>query len=142
MTSEEIIAQLPYGDVFCFVDELTHLSLDKIEGNYRFKETEYFYKSHFKNNPITPGVILTECMAQIGLVCFGIYLMAEDTTALKIAMTSTDIEFIKPVYPKEQVKVKAKKMYYRFHKLKCEIKMYNEKDEIVAKGILAGMLIK
>ena len=45
------------------------------EGFYTFKEDEYFYQGHFKDNPITPGVILTEVMAQIGVVCLGIYLL-------------------------------------------------------------------
>ena len=72
MTEQEIIALLPYQEPFLFVDELTTISSEGVTGNYTFKKDAYFYKGHFKNNPITPGVILTECMAQIGLVCLGI----------------------------------------------------------------------
>ena len=40
------------------------------KGYYTFKNDEYFYQGHFKDNPITPGVILTEVMAQIGVSLF------------------------------------------------------------------------
>ena len=75
MTSKEIIKLLPYQYPFLFVDELTMISDQSITGHYTFKNNEYFYIGHFKDNPVTPGVILTECMAQIGVVCLGIYLM-------------------------------------------------------------------
>ena len=78
MTSNQIIKLLPYQQPFLFVDELTEISNEGITGNYTFKANEYFYMGHFKNNPITPGVILTECMAQIGVVCLGIYILKEN----------------------------------------------------------------
>ncbi len=70
-----IVQQLPYSRPFLFVDELTSVNENGSEGFYTFREDEYFYQGHFKNHPVTPGVILTECMAQIGLVCLGIYLV-------------------------------------------------------------------
>ena len=77
MNSVEIIKLLPYTKPFLFVDELTEISENGISGNYTFQENEFFYKGHFKENPITPGVILTETMAQIGVVCLGIFLLKE-----------------------------------------------------------------
>ncbi len=78
MTKQEIIKKLPYQKPFLFVDELTEISENGITGNYTFIENEYFYEGHFKENPITPGVILTETMAQIGVVCLGIYLLKDE----------------------------------------------------------------
>ena len=53
-----------------------------------------------------PGVILTEVMAQIGVVCLGIFLMHDQHTEdVQIAMTSTDIDFYVPVFPSETVTV-------------------------------------
>ena len=73
MTKKEIISKLPYSKPFLFVDELLHIDENGVEGTYTFDENLDFYKGHFKDNPVTPGVILTEVMAQIGLVCLGIY---------------------------------------------------------------------
>ena len=81
---------------FLFVDELTNISDNGVRGNYTFKESEYFYKGHFKDYPITPGVILTEVMAQIGVVCLGIYLLREKFSDIKkpqIVLTSNNIDF-------------------------------------------------
>ena len=60
------------------MEELTSITERGVEGFYTFKEEEFFYIGHFKDNPITPGVILTEVMAQIGVVCLGIYLFKEN----------------------------------------------------------------
>ena len=113
------------------------------EGCYTFKEDEYFYQGHFKDNPITPGVILTEVMAQIGVVCLGIYLLRDEISTTKkpqIALTSNHIDFFLPVYPKERVKVVSKKIYFRFNKLKCNVELFNEKNELVCRGTISGML--
>jgi 3-hydroxyacyl-[acyl-carrier-protein] dehydratase len=141
MDLNDIIAQLPYSKPFLFVDELLHVDENGISGNYTFDENLDFYKGHFKDNPVTPGVILTETMAQIGMVCLGIYLLGnqlkKDTV---IAFTSADIQFLKPVYPGEKVTVTAAKTFFRFGKLKCDVVMTNEAGQEVCKGIVAGMI--
>lgn len=142
MTTKEIISKLPYQNPFLFVDELTNVSENEITGNYTFKKDEYFYKGHFKSNPVTPGVILTEAMAQIGLVCFGIYLMKDDIMAsnLQVALTSNAIEFYLPVYPEDKITVISVKEYFRFNKLKCQVKMFNTSNELVCRGHISGMV--
>ena len=142
MTKEEIIVKLPYSKPFLFVDELLHIDENGVEGCFTFDEDLDFYKGHFKDNPITPGVILTEVMAQIGVVCLGVYLLNDtfnkNTT---IALTSSEIEFSKPVFPTEKVTVVSQKIYFRFGKLKCKVVMKNEKDEVVCSGTIAGMIV-
>ncbi len=144
MQTKDIIEKLPYSEPFLFVEEIVSLSSEGITGTYTFNKDAYFYKGHFKNNPITPGVILTECMAQIGLVCFGIFLLNEKNALDKtnFALSSTEIEFYLPVYPNEKVKVISEKIYFRFNKLKCKVKMLNDKEKIVAKGTISGMILK
>lgn len=136
--------KLPYSEPFLFVDEIVSVSEEAIKGTYTFRSDSFFYKGHFKNNPITPGVILTECMAQIGLVCFGIYLLEEQNLSEKtaFALSSTEIDFYLPVFPDEKVTVVSEKVYFRFQKLKCTVKMLNIKNEVVAKGIISGMILK
>ena len=109
MIIEEIIKNLPYNTPFLFVDDLVSVDENGVTGTFTFKEDLDFYKGHFVNNPITPEVILTETMAQIGLVCLEIFLVSE-------------------------------KIYFRFNKLKCKVKMMNEKSEIVCEGTIAGII--
>jgi 3-hydroxyacyl-[acyl-carrier-protein] dehydratase len=142
MKFKEIISKLPYSKPFLFVDEIIHIDENGVEGIFTFDENLEFYKGHFKDNPVTPGVILTETMAQIGLVCLGIFLL--DTTFKKetvIALTSNEIEFLKPVFPTEKVTVISEKMYFRFGKLKCKVLMKNQKGEVVCSGTIAGMIV-
>lgn len=143
MKASEIIALLPYQKPFLFVDGIDSISEDEISGYYTFKKDESFYKGHFKNNPITPGVILTECMAQIGLVCLGIFLLKDELKPekeTKIAFTRSEIDFFLPVLPGDKVTVKSKKELFRFNKLKCKVQLFNEEGELVARGTLAGMI--
>jgi 3-hydroxyacyl-[acyl-carrier-protein] dehydratase len=143
MTSKEIIQLLPYQKPFLFVDDLTMVSDKGITGHYTFKNNEYFYQGHFKDNPVTPGVILTECIAQIGVVCLGIYLMKDtisENIQPQIALTSSQIDFFLPVFPNEKVTVVSEKEVFRFNKLKCKVKMFNGKNELVCRGAISGML--
>lgn len=141
--TDAIIAKLPYSKPFLFVDEISAIDENGVVGSYTFDEDSDFYKGHFIDNPVTPGVILTEVMAQIGLVCLGIYLLDNNfNTVNAIALSSVNIDFIKAVYPKEKVIVKSEKIYFRFGKLKCKVQMINERGEEVCSGEISGMIIK
>lgn len=142
MAYSDIISKLPYSKPFLFVDELLTVDENGVEGCFTFDENLDFYKGHFKDFPVTPGVILTEVMAQIGLVCLGIYLLDKNfNEKTSIALTSTNIEFIKTVFPKEKVIVFSEKIYFRFGKLKCKVKMQNENGDVVCMGEIAGMIV-
>ena len=137
----DIISKLPYSKPFLFVDEILDIDEHGVKGTYFFEDSLDFYKGHFKGNPVTPGVILTETMAQIGLVCLGIYLLNDSLNSKTvISLTSTEMEFMKPVFPNERVTVISEKIYFRFGKLKCRVKMQNELGEEVCRGIIAGMI--
>jgi 3-hydroxyacyl-[acyl-carrier-protein] dehydratase len=141
MELTDILAKLPYSKPFLFVDELLHADENSISGTYTYSAELDFYKGHFKDNPVTPGVILTETMAQIGLVCLGICLLGDTFTKdTVIAFTSADMQFLKPVYPNEKITVTSQKTFFRFGKLKCDVIMKNEAGQEVCKGILAGMM--
>ena len=141
MKYQNIIGKLPYSEPFLFVDQLDHLDENGVEGNFTFSEKLDFYRGHFRENPITPGVILTECCAQIGLVCLGLYLMGESKDFnIGFVLFSSEMEFYLPVYPGEKVSVSSKKIYFRFHKLKCRVKMFNGQGKVVCKGVISGMI--
>jgi 3-hydroxyacyl-[acyl-carrier-protein] dehydratase len=144
MDVNKIIEKLPYTKPFLFVDKLSHIDENGATGSFCFQKDLEFYQGHFKQHPVTPGVILTECCAQIGLVCLGIFLLSEssekDINDLAVAFSSSQMEFYLPVYPGETVYVSSEKIYFRFNKLKCKVKMHNVSKELVCKGELAGMI--
>jgi 3-hydroxyacyl-[acyl-carrier-protein] dehydratase len=144
LNTEEIIAKLPYSEPFLFVDELLRIDESGAEGSFVFDESLDFYKGHFKDNPVTPGVILTECCAQIGVVSLGIFLLLQNDNSInehiQIGLSSSEMEFLAPVFPNEKVIVISEKVYFRFHKLKCKVKMFNASGSLVCKGTISGML--
>ena len=144
MDINKIIEKLPYSKPFLFVDGLSSINENGVTGSFHFREDLQFYEGHFKQLPVTPGVILTECCAQIGLVCLGIFLLSEKPDSkldnLAVTFSSSEMEYYTPVYPGETVFVNSEKLYFRFNKLKCKVKMYNASNELVCKGELAGMI--
>lgn len=145
---ESILNYLPYKSSFRFVDAITAIDENGVTGNYTLRKDEFFYEDHFPGNPVTPGVIITEIMAQIGLVVLAIHIMLngapqegakldEDSFPL---LTSTNVEFFKMVLPEETVTVKSEKEFFRFGKLKCKVEMHNEAGELVARGIFSGII--
>lgn len=143
----DILDQLPYKSFFRFVDEITALDENGVIGNYTLKKDAFFYKDHFVGYPVTPGVIITEIMAQIGLVVLGIYLLnseqkndSNNNENIFPLFTSTEISFLKMALPGEKVTVVSKKQYFRFNKLKCYIEMMNEAGELIAQGKFSGII--
>src|SRR6201996_8886427 len=101
-----ILNHLPYKSSFRFVDNISRLTEDEVIGDFTLKEDAFFYEDHFAGNPITPGVIITEIMAQIGLVVLGIFLILKESElgfsagdTLFPLLTSTEVSFHKIVLP-------------------------------------------
>lgn len=144
----EIFEHLPYKSSFRFVDNIASLNTSGVTGDYTLRKDAFFYEDHFIDNPVTPGVIITEIMAQIGLVVLGIYLILEDRKTIspleenKIfpLLTSTEVSFFKSVFPGEKVTVKSEKEYFRFGKLKCYVEMLDSTKDLVARGTFSGII--
>lgn len=141
---EKILTDLPYRPPFLFVDKIDRIDENGVVGSFYLRPELDFYKGHFINYPVTPGVILTEIMAQIGLVCLGLFLTKDraDEIGCPFVLTASEIAFLKPVYPGDMVTVKSQKIYFRFGKLKCSVNMYNGKGVLVCEGTIAGMIVK
>lgn len=145
---KDVLEQLPYKSSFLFVDNISLLNDDEVIGDYTLKKDAFFYEDHFAGNPVTPGTIITEIMAQIGLVVLGMHLVTRASDEFNVTgegglfplLTSTDVSFCKMVLPGEKVTVISKKQYFRFGKLKCYIEMHTTSGEIIAKGMFSGLI--
>lgn len=142
-TIQQIISLLPYKKPFLFVDEIHSVNESEITGSFYLDPKLDFYNGHFAAFPVTPGVILTEIMAQIGVASLGIYLTENEAAAPQpFAMSEIKIDFLKPVYPDTVVTVVGKKQYFRFGKLKCFVQMTDPTGSIVCEGTIAGIRIQ
>ncbi|NQZ78290.1 MAG: beta-hydroxyacyl-ACP dehydratase [Ekhidna sp.] len=142
-TYQNIVDFLPYQEPFLFVENIDSLTEEGALGSYTIKEDEYFLKGHFPGNPVVPGVILTEIMCQIGLVTLALFLLKpEKGSKILPAFTSANVEFLSKALPNDRLIVESKKVYFRFGKLKCTVTCEKEDGTMVAKGELAGMVVK
>lgn len=147
LTPELILSKIPQQPPFRFIDTLLHVDEDSIEGQYTFKADEGFYAGHFPGNPITPGVILLETLAQTGVVAFGLFLVAKEKGFAELdnwltLFSDANVEFYQTVKPNETVTICAKKCFWRRMKLKVEASMYNADKQLVCSATLSGVGVR
>lgn len=145
LTKQQVLAKVPQAFPFRFIDEILQIHDEGIKATYQFKSDEFFYKGHFPNNPITPGVILLETAAQASVVAYGIYLSTKYVPEINVdnfttLFTEVEAEFFGMVKPEDKVIVEAKKVYFRRLKLKVTFIMsLANTDTIICSGSLSGM---
>ena len=147
LSGKEILTLLPQQEPFRFVDNILEGDEDHIIANYRFRPEADFYKGHFPGNPVTPGVILLESLAQVGVVALGIYLFALEEglrgVTDKIALfVDADVEFSGIVLPGEKVTISGKKVFFRRNKLRTEAMMTTEDGSLVCSGTISGLRVQ
>ena len=147
LSGKEILTLLPQQEPFRFVDNILEVDEDHIIANYRFRPEADFYKGHFPGNPVTPGVILLESLAQVGVVALGIYLFALEEglrgVTDKIALfVDADVEFSGIVLPGEKVTISGKKVFFRRNKLRTEAMMTTEDGSLVSSGTISGLRVQ
>ncbi|MFZ2633380.1 MAG: beta-hydroxyacyl-ACP dehydratase [Desulfosalsimonadaceae bacterium] len=141
----QTLEMIPQQPPFRFIDAIIHADGKTIHAVYRFREDEVFYKGHFPGNPITPGVILIETMAQTAVVAMGIYqLLSQGIPPLQLQQMTTlfafadAVEFTGIVYPNEPVEIFGELIYLRRGHLKTKARIQRENGETVCSGILTG----
>ena len=102
--NKDLIKELiPHRDPFLFIDECNIIEKGK-KGNANkiFSENEYFFQGHFPNNPIVPGVIIVEAMAQTaGVVVSNNLTNYKDKSVLFMSVNKA--KFRKPILPNYKV---------------------------------------
>jgi 3-hydroxyacyl-[acyl-carrier-protein] dehydratase len=144
LTPTELLARIPQQPPFRFIDEIVSVDDEQIESRYRWRPDADFYRGHFPGNPVTPGVLLIESMAQTGLVALGLYLLwkespPEEAEKLVTVFVDANVEFTGRVLPGDRVRIRASKVYFRRRKLRSQAEMRLEDGTLVCAGTISGM---
>lgn len=104
MEREEIKIILPHREPMLLLDEV-HLDGDAAVGHYTVRGDEFFLQGHFPQNPIVPGVILCEILAQSACV-----LMQDSLQDGQLPVyTGLDkVKFRSPVKPGDTVEARCR----------------------------------
>ena len=105
---EEIKKLIPHRDPFLFVDTCEIIIPgDHGKSEKLFSTNEYFFKGHFPDNPIVPGVIIIEAMAQTAGIVVS-YKLREFKEKSVLFMSVNKAKFRKPIRPDEKVSFEVK----------------------------------
>ncbi len=107
LDTDKVKELIPHREPFLFIDSVLEIEKGrKLIAEKLFSPEEFFFKGHFPGNPIVPGVIITEAMAQAGGVLFN-YSFGDDikkdgfTNAYLIGLERC--RFRTPVIPGDRV---------------------------------------
>ena len=101
--SNEIKKLIPHRSPFLFIDECEILEKGKKGIASRvFKDDEYFFQGHFPGNPIVPGVIIVEALAQTAGIIVSESLTEYDEKSV-LFMSVNKAKFRKPVIPNDKI---------------------------------------
>ena len=146
LSTAEVLARVPHRPPFRFLDEIVELDDEHIVATYRFPPEADFYRGHFPERPVTPGVLLVEAMAQAAVVAHGVYLLAKTLPLDEVArglclFTAANVEFASMVPPGERVTIHGRKMFLRRQTLRSAVEMTGSDGRLVCSGTLAGMRV-
>ena len=108
LDTEEIKKLIPHRDPFLFVDTCEIIIPgDHGKSEKLFTVNEYFFKGHFPDKPIVPGVIIVEAMAQTAGIVVS-YKLKEFKEKSVLFMSVNKAKFRKPIRPDEKVSFEVK----------------------------------
>ena len=135
-----IKALIPHREPFLLIDRITELEPGvRAVGEHDFDGTEWYQPGHFPGNPIVPGVILVESMAQVATVMA--MAMPEYRDGLGLFAGIEEMRFKRMVKPGDTDRFEAAIDKMRRGFARVNVKTYVG-DELAAEGVILAVFQK
>ena len=104
---------IPHRPPFLFVDEIVSETADSLVAKRTFRADEFYYKGHYPEHPITPGVLLCEAVFQTGALLMAKRAKAAGAAAgeqggVPLLARVSDVKFRNPVFFGDTVELTVK----------------------------------
>jgi 3-hydroxyacyl-[acyl-carrier-protein] dehydratase len=114
MSQEKILSAIPHRPPFLLIDEILEESESKIVGTKRFTGEEDFFKGHYPEFPLVPGVLLCEAAMQCGAILLSHLISPpaandkfDSPQKIPVATRMNDIRFKRMVRPGETIRMEV-----------------------------------
>ena len=142
LTLKDIKKLIPHREPMLLIDKVKIVKhFESAIGEKKIKKNEHFFKGHFPNKPIMPGVFIIEALAQTASVLVMHSLKMTSDNKLVYFMSLENAKFRKPVMPNSKLYLYVKKIQHRglVWKFSGEAKVNNIK---VAEAIYSAMIVE
>lgn len=137
---EQIKEMIPHRYPFLMIEEVVDVVPDvRCVGIMNLSGEETFFKGHFPNHPIMPGVLIIEAMAQTSAVLV-IATTGKQTGSVVYFMSVENARFRKPAFPGDSLHLHIEKHHRRgkVWKFKGEARV---KDVLVAEAVFTAIIM-
>ena len=107
LTKQQIKNIIPYQEPFLFVDGVEEITENTISGFYQTAPEDYYFKGHFVDFKIMPGVLVVEALAQLSTILLRKKIVENHKDYHFLAFDVRAIQFLKPIFPGDKIALKA-----------------------------------
>jgi 3-hydroxyacyl-[acyl-carrier-protein] dehydratase len=107
LTKQQIKEIIPYQEPFLFVDGVEEIDENAISGFYQTSKDDYYFKGHFVDFKIMPGVLVVEALAQLSTIFLRKKIGEKHKNYHFLAYDVRSCQFYKPIFPGEKIKLIA-----------------------------------
>ena len=117
LNKEQIKEIIPYDDPFLWVDEVESIEGDVIIGYKQTSPDDAYFKGHFTDFPIMPGVLVVEGLAQTGTILLRKKIGEGHKQKHLLAYQVRSALFFKPIFPGDKIKYKVELLGFYGYKV-------------------------